>query len=383
MSLCILTVASIFCAGLYSYLLFVIFRLGKVSTLKNHKSVNLPPSAKGTAVIAVRNEAANIRSCINMLSSQSGIEHVIIVDDHSDDETLSLANEDSQKTQNIQVLTAPCLPEGWTGKNHALNYGSEFVKTKYIIFSDADVIIQPDTIMYALNYMEIHDLDLLSGHFRIKCSTSIEKICAPVLAVSSVISLFVSARSSGSAMGAFIILKTAFYRHIGCHSLIRNSIVDDVALARLAKEKGARTAFMDLSENISVRLFKGIDGFRQLVSRTSQPYLQNKLAFCILGGLVVAATGLFTIINLITAIVFVINNTNDFRYLLFIFTALPAYLLGFMVVISSHRYYNTPGYWTLFYPVGIILLGLASAYSGLMKVLKRNTVWRGRAYQPA
>jgi DNA invertase Pin-like site-specific DNA recombinase len=59
-------------------------------------------------------------------------------------------------------------------------------------------------------------------------------------------------------------------RKLGGHTHIKQVIVDDVHLARLATRNVARSRFLDLSAWVSVRLFEGFSGFFRAVVRSSQ-----------------------------------------------------------------------------------------------------------------
>src|SRR5262250_2223595 len=134
-----------------------------------------------TAVIPARNEAASIAVVVAALIKQDypGEFSMVIVDDHSDDTTADLARTaaESSVTSRLQILSAPPLAPGWTGKLWALNFGVSAVcsadfsvgesqpvcaagevppglqplpsnssAVDFFWFTDADVVHAPDTL---------------------------------------------------------------------------------------------------------------------------------------------------------------------------------------------------------------------------------------------
>ncbi|MCU0735087.1 MAG: glycosyltransferase, partial [Methylotetracoccus sp.] len=81
------------------------------------------PSESGglTVVIPARNEAAYIRPTLLALAAQGGSPKIIVVDDHSDDDTAHQAL--SVPPLDVEVIPSAALPEGWSGKLWALEQG--------------------------------------------------------------------------------------------------------------------------------------------------------------------------------------------------------------------------------------------------------------------
>ena len=100
----------------------------------------------GVAIIVpARNEAKVIGRTINSLTNQDypGKFSIILVDDHSNDDTIIHASK-AVNADLIKIVKAPPLPRGWTGKLSALAHGVNEAKRdtpehKYILFTDADI----------------------------------------------------------------------------------------------------------------------------------------------------------------------------------------------------------------------------------------------------
>lgn len=353
----------------YGWLISKYIRIRKTIKIS---SFSKSESTKGACVvIAARNESDSIGECLKSILSQDSVEKIVLVDDHSDDNTTLVAKANAGHDKRLLVMHAPELAEGWIGKNHALHYGAKEVASEYILFTDADVIITSGTIAWAVNIMKDCNLDHLSGNFFIKCHSVGEHICAPVLAASSALALFCSGKTVGAATGAFNMIRSDFYHKIGGHEKIRNCIVDDVALARLVKSCGGKTDFVDFNGKVSVRLFRGFKGFFEAISRSAQSYLGNNIWLPVSGGMGIICIGLF---GFISPLIFIFAD-NSLKSLGF-----TSYMLGLGCCLSFKSFHDANPFFSVFYPVGVSLLGMATIYSSLRKILGLQINWRGRKY---
>ncbi|HST61950.1 MAG TPA: glycosyltransferase family A protein, partial [Longimicrobium sp.] len=114
-------------------------------------------------VIAARNEARGIEPALRSVLSQQGegIE-VIVVDDRSDDETGAILDRMAAENPRLRVVHVTELPAGWLGKNHALWLGSQAARGELLLFTDADVVLAPDTAARAAGYLVREGIDHLT-----------------------------------------------------------------------------------------------------------------------------------------------------------------------------------------------------------------------------
>jgi glycosyltransferase involved in cell wall biosynthesis len=97
-----------------------------------------------SVVIVTKNEAKHIYNCLNSIKLQTypHIE-IIVVDNNSTDETKKISREFSQNVFNIG-------PE----RSKQRNYGIDKAKGKYVMFIDADMILDPHVIDSSVEEME-------------------------------------------------------------------------------------------------------------------------------------------------------------------------------------------------------------------------------------
>jgi len=120
------------------YLIFmglVWFGWDKTPDLAN---IDTLPKTRFSIIVAVRNEAENIVSLLFDLVSQEYPDHsfeIILVNDHSEDQTMELANDFLEKQRiAYQIL----FLEGFSGKKNALQMGIQASRFEWIMTIDGD-----------------------------------------------------------------------------------------------------------------------------------------------------------------------------------------------------------------------------------------------------
>jgi glycosyltransferase involved in cell wall biosynthesis len=75
---------------------------------------------------------------------------VIAVDDRSSDRTPQILAQLSYETARLHVISVEELPAGWLGKCNALRRGAEAASGDWLLFTDADVVMEPFVLRRAL-----------------------------------------------------------------------------------------------------------------------------------------------------------------------------------------------------------------------------------------
>src|SRR5207302_4341674 len=119
-----------------------------------------PPSSPRwpdtVAVIPARNEAETIGAAVTSLLCQRypGRFTIVLVDDHSTDDTARVAREAAMALgagDRLTIVAARALPQGWTGKLWAVAEGVRSVEERpdpaeLILLTDADIAHHPDNL---------------------------------------------------------------------------------------------------------------------------------------------------------------------------------------------------------------------------------------------
>jgi len=111
------------------------------------------PSTKISVIIAARNEAANLPKCLASIAEQSyptTLFEVILLDDHSEDETFSLAQNFAQNHPNMRVVGLTAL----SFKKKAIETGIGLASGELIVCTDADCELPPDWLWLMATFFE-------------------------------------------------------------------------------------------------------------------------------------------------------------------------------------------------------------------------------------
>ena len=114
-------------------------------------------------VIACRNEEQNIGKLLTSLLNQEYPKdkiEIILVNDHSDDNTTNIINGFIQENQNIKLFI---LPEDLIGKKDAMTFGVKNACSELILTTDADCNAGPLWISSMVSYYLQYRPKLLSG----------------------------------------------------------------------------------------------------------------------------------------------------------------------------------------------------------------------------
>ena len=119
----------------------------------------LPPSqsAQVAVIVPACNEGGNIEATLRSLLASTGIRlEIIAVDDRSTDATGTCMDEiaalpaSSSTPHSLRVIHVSELPAGWLGKPHAMSVAAQHATAPWLLFTDGDVLFQPQAIELAL-----------------------------------------------------------------------------------------------------------------------------------------------------------------------------------------------------------------------------------------
>lgn len=216
-------------------------------TLVNRREFVAPAPAAGrpevSVLIPARNEEANIAEACAAILASTGVElELVVLDDASTDRTPQiLAAIDDPR---LRIASAPTLPPGWSGKQHACHVLSGLARHELMVFVDADVRLTPDALSRMAGFMERNDAGLASGFPRQVVVTWSERLLLPLIhfLLLGFLPMALMRRridpGLGAGCGQLFIARRAAYVAAGGHAAIRASLHDGLTLPRAFRRAG-------------------------------------------------------------------------------------------------------------------------------------------------
>lgn len=336
------------------------------------------------AILPARNEAETITRTVESLLAQDypGEFRIIVVDDHSEDETAALAQravEAKGAAARVTALQAAPLQPGWTGKLWALQQGiaaAASFSPDYFWFTDADIVHAPDTLRRLVSRTEIHRLDLCSLMVLLQTKTFPERLLIPPF-LYFFLKLYPprwiadpKARTAGAA-GGCILLKKAALKRIGGISAIRNQIIDDCNLARAVKRTGGPIWMGLTRKSVSLRAYDTFSQIRDLIARAA--FTQLEYSSLLLFGTIVAM-----LLTYLAPVVLAFHAQSIVWR-----TSLAAWALMTITYLPTIRFYRLSPLWAPLLPVAALFYSYATCLSAVRYWLGHGGQWKGRAQAPA
>ena len=276
------------------------------------KAYSLKDQALFTTVsvmIPARNEAENIRSCIDSLKSQTWQNmEVLVFDDCSEDDTAEIVESCIADDKRFRLIRGQGKTEGWAGKNDALRKVVREARGEVLIFVDADTRLAPQAVETAVAIIQEEKAGLLSLWPRQTMKSPEEQLMMPLLSFILLAFLPLKFAESSSlkeftaANGQFMVFTRAAYKKCGGHEALKEEIMDDVRLAQRVKASGERVIIRDAGQLAACRMYDSYEKIWQGFRKNLYPAFNNHLLIFILSICLLAAGHVLPIAALVYAL---------------------------------------------------------------------------------
>jgi glycosyltransferase involved in cell wall biosynthesis len=331
-----------------------------------------------TVIVPARNESEKVAACLqSLLDQQYSNIQILAVNDRSTDSTGAIMDALAlQHPDKLTVLHITELPAGWLGKTHAMalaaNHAISVHHADYLLFTDADILFDPDAIRLALAQAVVTQAD----HYVI-LPTAIIKSAGEGMLISylQIMGLWAvrtwrvsdpKALRDAVGVGAFNLLRTPAYQQLGGFEALRMEIVEDLALGSRVKQHGLRQRIATGPGLVRVHWHSGISGI-------INGLMKNLFAICHYNPAIV-------LLSCLSITAFCVAPT---LFLTVSQTRTPAILtfasIVFLYVLSSRQSRVSPIYAVLF-PASAALIAYSILRSTITTLKHGGVTWRGTFY---
>jgi hypothetical protein len=234
------------------------------------------PAECVAAIIPARNEERTIAEAVRSLAEQPEIREIVVIDDQSSDRTGEILRQLAAEEPKMRAFEAGPLPAGWVGKNHAAWLGAQKAGCDWLLFTDADAMHLPRSTARALAEAESFRADLISYSPGQEMHTWWERALIPFVfcrlsQLYSYTAINDPKSPAAAANGQYLLIRRNAYEKIGGHAAVHGEVLEDVALARLAKSAGFRLRFGPGDQICRVRMYSSFQGMWEGWSKNLLP----------------------------------------------------------------------------------------------------------------
>jgi len=340
--------------------------------------------------VPARDEAANIRRCVEALLAQTYPDlEVIVLDDRSTDATPQILGELSADPR-LHVLHGAALPPGWAGKPHALHQAAATARGDWLCFIDADTFLEPEALSACYAKAVETGADLFTILTFQLTGTFWERTILPL--VMTALSAGFSPRKVNDptrrdaiANGQFILIRRSVYAAIGGHERIKDKIVEDKAIAELVKWSGYRLIIADGMQVAQTRMYTSLPQMWEGWTKNIYLGLRDRpglLLFGVFGGILALIAAVFLPAWPLLGL-FWLQHGGGWMAAAVVVESMILWAFLLYTRAQVARKMQIPAWYALTTPLGAGMFAammLASAW----KVLSgQGVTWRGRRYTPS
>ena len=350
-----------------------------------------PPESppKVSVLAAAKDEAACIETCVRtMLDQDYPNFEMVVCNDRSADGTAGIVQRVADEDPRLRLVNITDLPEGWCGKNNAMQTGIATTDGQWICMIDADCRqVSRRTLSVAMQYAQDSGADLLSVLPRLEMKSWWENVVQPVCG--GVMMIWFPPEKvndphapNAYANGAFILIRRSAYEAIGTHEAVKDRLNEDMHMARLVKQAGLQlrvirgeglylvrmyTSFMQIIRGWS-RIFYGTFGtLRRLVISLAVVTIMGLLPYLAAGA---GAAG------------WALAAEPAWPWRMLSIAGLASVAMQLSVIYRFYKLINAKSglFWT--YPIGCAVAMWTLACS-LTKLGGAKVVWKSTGYKAA
>jgi chlorobactene glucosyltransferase len=348
---------------------FSIRAFGDFPTAQNFPRVSV--------LVPARNEAKNIKACVESLLTQEYPDfEVLVLDDNSTDGTRIILEQIALHDPRLRILYGTALPSGWLGKHWACYQLAQQATGKLILFTDADTRHKPNTLRDSISALLTQHADLVTAFPLEEMVTWGERLTVPILGF-SIFCFFPMLLAEkfrlpafSVSIGQFMLFRRSAFDAIGGYAAIHNHPVDDMVLGRNIIKHGFRWQFMDATQHVTCRMYHNFSDAMDGFTKNIFAVFNHRIFLYCLGWLWIAVSFLAPAYALFT------RSANFPKPV-----ALIAVMEAVCMVALAYRRFRVPAYLVFLYPISLLIFTWIAFRSLAYSFLGYGT-WKGREIAP-
>jgi 4,4'-diaponeurosporenoate glycosyltransferase len=343
-------------------IVYMLFHLKPVK-IKSKKKLS-----RVSIIIPARNEAHRIKPTLESLMPYLDTHEILIVDDHSTDETASLC-----KSKGFKVVHPLSKPDHIKGKPWALSQGVLNATCETIIFLDADVIVHEGGIEKLISLYEEkkHPISIQPYHLMKKSYERLANIFNILVVMSSSSYTMIPSKTISAFFGPCQIMSKQTFLEFGLNESVTRQVLEDIYLGKALLSGGNQISSYIGKGIVSFRMYP--EGINDMLGGFSKNFATGAIAIGVIPSilLIIWLSSLYATLNLMI---------QSIIFMEYLELAITLYLTqGLLLYYFSKKIGNFRLSLIVLYPIHAIFFLLTFIWSFIkIYVIKKNT-WKGRS----
>lgn len=330
---------------------------------------------KVSIIVAARNEERNIRTALrSLLELRYPDFELIVVDDRSEDYTGRILDDMAASSPRLSVIHIDTLPKGWLGKNYALWTGSRHATGEYLLFTDADIVMEPTVVSRAMAYMKQYRLDHLAATPSMNMPTAfLGMFGASFIIAFSLFSRPWKAKDPASpshiGIGAFNLVRADAYWQVGGHETIRLRPDDDLKLGKILKKGGFRQDAAYAPEFLAVEWYDSVYGAVKGLEKNAFSGADYNIPLVLCGAVIHTLCSIWPF-----AAIFLTGGVTQY-------ITVAVVVINILIFVDCARFHHVKAWYVVGYPLTAALFVVILLRTMILNLFQGGIYWRGTFYQ--
>jgi len=336
-----------------------------------------PGTPHVTIIVPARNEEAHVEQSLSQLLELDYPNYeVIAVNDRSTDRTGEVMDRVAATPAahgRLRVIHISDLPPGWLGKAHAMWTAAKEASGEWILFTDADVMFEPDVLKRSLSYAIAERADHM-----VLFPSFVMHNAGERMMIAFFQTLFVFGHRPWKVadpktkdfmgVGAFNLIRRSTYEAIGSYQALRFEVLDDMKLGKLVKAAGFAQRNVFGHGLITIRWAHGAMGVVQNLTKNMFAVMSFRPLMTLLGAATLGFLNLVPFFGLLFA-----HGWARLPYAVAL-----ASMFGIYVGMSWMS--DVPPYYFALHPASSLLFVYIVLRSMVLTLARGGVIWRGTFY---